>query len=134
MSNIACAGVVLVLPDGRWVMQRRTDDAPTDPNGLTFFGGRQEPGETAQQCFERELQEETNLDLAKHTYSQVAEFEVAHHGRPLHVTLFRMPIASMDFAVYEGKWAEAFTTQELAKRTDVASVVPKAIKILTEKK
>lgn len=132
--DIAATGAVLVLPDGRWVMQRRTDDAPTDPNGLTFFGGKTEDGETAQQGFARELEEETNLDLKKLGYRKVAEFKVEHYGRILDVTLFRVNIPSIDFEIYEGTGAEAFTIEELAKRTDVSSVVPKAIEILTEKK
>lgn len=134
LDNITCTGAIFVLPDGRWAMQRRTNDAPTDPDCLSFFGGKTEKGETPIQCFEREISEETDIDLKKYPYSLAAEFEIEHWGRMLHIILFRVDIPTMDFAVYEGKRAEAFTLEELSKRTDVSSVVPKAIQIVTEKK
>ena len=134
METIQCTGAILVLPDGRWVMQRRTDDAPNDPGVMTFFGGKTEEGETQVQGFEREIKEETDLDLEKLTYKHAADFKIENNGRILDIMLFWVNIPAMDFTVFEGKWAEAFTVEELAKRTDVSNVVPRALQLLTEKK
>lgn len=131
--SLACTGALLVLPDGRWVLQRRTDDAPTDPGKLGFFGGQQEEGETAAQCFEREMQEETSIDLKNHPWSLAAEYDLPFRDQYVKVSIFRVDIPVLDFEVYEGTGAEAYTQEELLKRADVAPGVTRAINILTEK-
>jgi 8-oxo-dGTP pyrophosphatase MutT (NUDIX family) len=58
----AAAGVVLLTPDGRAVLQLR-DDIPTidNPGRITPFGGAAERHETPRECAVRELAEETGL-------------------------------------------------------------------------
>jgi 8-oxo-dGTP pyrophosphatase MutT (NUDIX family) len=58
----AAAGVFLLTPDGRVILQLR-DDIPgiDNPGMITSFGGAAEPGETPLQCALREIAEETGL-------------------------------------------------------------------------
>jgi 8-oxo-dGTP pyrophosphatase MutT (NUDIX family) len=58
----AAAGVFLLTPDGRVVLQLR-DDIPgiDNPGRITTFGGAARPGESPIACARRELAEETGL-------------------------------------------------------------------------
>jgi 8-oxo-dGTP pyrophosphatase MutT (NUDIX family) len=58
----AAAGVVLLTPDGRAILQLR-DQIPSidNPGRITPFGGAAERGETALECAVREVAEETGL-------------------------------------------------------------------------
>jgi 8-oxo-dGTP pyrophosphatase MutT (NUDIX family) len=58
----AAAGVFLLTPDRRLVLQLR-DDKPDIhfPGMIAAFGGGAEPGETPEECALRELAEETGL-------------------------------------------------------------------------
>ena len=58
----AAAHVVLLTPDGRFILQVR-DDIPgiDNPGQITPFGGAAEPGETPIACALRELAEETGI-------------------------------------------------------------------------
>lgn len=134
---VACAGAIFVLPDGRWVMQRRTPDAPTDASLLSFFGGKIEDGETPEQGFVREIGEETSIDLKQYGYSPAIEFEIpnyAKNGRTLKIWLYWVSIPTADFEVYEGTRAEAHQPADLAKRSDISAATAKALQIVTEKK
>lgn len=70
----AAAGVMLLTPDGRLILQLR-DDIPTidNPGGITPFGGAAEPGETPPQCAARELEEETGLRVDPAALQYLAE-------------------------------------------------------------
>ncbi len=54
--DYACA--VINAPDGRRLLQLRPPDAQHAAGQLTCFGGRREPGESAESCLKRELLEE----------------------------------------------------------------------------
>ena len=58
----AAAGVFLLTPDRRLILQLR-DDKPDIhyPNMITAFGGGAEPGESPEECALRELAEETGI-------------------------------------------------------------------------
>lgn len=130
----AAAGAALVLPDGRWVMQRRTDDAPTDPNLLSFFGGIIEEGESPNAALLRELAEETNLVIEQREYPAVCEpVTIRRQGKDFTLHVFYVNIPSADFEVYEGKGAEAYLPAELRKRTDISEVAQAVLKSIGEK-
>ena len=58
----AAAGVVMVTPDGRLILQLRDDIPDIDnPGRITAFAGAAEPGETPLECAVRELEEETGI-------------------------------------------------------------------------
>jgi len=127
------AGVILVLPDGRWVMQRRTDDAPTSPGQLSFFGGSLEPGETFEQGARRELQEETSLNVQDLVFDFACNITLPPDKNgtgPFEATLYRVAIPQGDFKVYEGQGAEAYTPQELKLREDCSDVVHAVLETL----
>lgn len=128
------AGAALVLPDGRWVMQRRSHDAPTDPNGLSFFGGYLEGDETPSQALLRELAEETNLAIEARDYPLVCEPVVTkRNGKDFQLHVFYVEIPSLDFEIYEGKAAEAFTLAELRERNDLSDVAQLVLKSIGDK-
>jgi len=55
--------IVLYDSQQRILLQHRTEDAPFYPGYWAFFGGRLEPGETAEQAIRRETIEELNYHL-----------------------------------------------------------------------
>lgn len=118
------ASIHLALPDGRAVLQRRTPDARFGAGLLGTFGGGVEDGETPRECIERELGEETSLELSDVDIEFVANFIMPANrdfpqGRQFY--LFRGRVGNLEFSVYEGTGAEAYTMNELASREDLVS-------------
>ena len=61
----------------RYVLQRRIDDPRIGAAGLIgAFGGKIDPGETAEMAVSRELSEETTLRLGDMTYRRVMKYDV----------------------------------------------------------
>lgn len=113
----ASALIVLELPTGELVLQRRTDDAPLSPNKLGLFGGGIEAGESPHECIIRELNEETSLDVSRLSINFVRRYELQNPNRCSY--LFRAFIESAEFRVYEGKWTEVHTPEALRMRDDL---------------
>jgi ADP-ribose pyrophosphatase YjhB (NUDIX family) len=91
---------------------------------LGTFGGGLEDGETPRVCIERELGEETSLELSDIDIEFVADFVMPPsnafpQGRHFH--LFRGRVANLEFEVREGVGAEAYAMDELASREDLVS-------------
>lgn len=116
--------MMLRLPDGRVVMQRRDGKAPTSPNMLGFFGGHMEADETPSIAVKRELKEETSLPVGDLQFEHEITAEVPSPDSPsvigTRVHLFSTHISSADFAVYEGSGAETHELASLLERNDVA--------------
>lgn len=118
------ASIHLELPDGRAVLQRRTTDAPFGPGCLGTFGGGVQEGETPRECIEREVGEETSLHVSDMDIKFVADFamppsDAFPQGRCFH--LFKGKVTNLEFTVYEGSGAEAYTIDELGSREDLVS-------------
>lgn len=105
----------LRLPDGRFVMQRRGKDAPTNPGKLGLFGGHVEDEEPSAAIL-RELREETSLEPYK---LQIAFFKRCD-GTDTAYFYYTGIVRALDFEVFEGDGAEAYTRQELLERDDIA--------------
>jgi len=119
------AGALLVLPDGRLVLQRRTKDAPTGAGKLSFFGGIVESGEAPLVAAKRELKEETDLpiDSLEFVLAAVVVTPKDEGSDELwQANIFRVGIESMDFQVFEGDRAEAYSVEEAVKRQDLTII------------
>ena len=120
------SAALLVLPDGRVVLQRRTEDAPRAPGLLGLFGGQMEEGETPESVVRRELGEETSLPCAELTYEHQADITVpateSESGQSFQTSLYLVRIPSAEFEVYEGQRAEAYNLDELRARADLTSI------------
>lgn len=120
MKKIAI--ILFKLPDGKLVLQRRTKDASYGAGLLGIFGGWVEDGETVDQGIIREIKEETSLDTDALGIKALADF-VIPAGEDLiearHFYLYVGNVDSLDFEVYEGEGAEAYTLSEIKNRTDL---------------
>jgi 8-oxo-dGTP pyrophosphatase MutT (NUDIX family) len=136
MSNVIeplreIAVAILVLPDGRYVLQRRTYDAPIAPGLLGLFGGHIEAGETPLEAICRELAEETSLDISSLSLSRKSKILVpasTNFDRDRIFYIFEANIASDNFKVFEGVGAESYSKDELLSRDDVSETVQRTIK------
>ncbi len=120
---ITSSGAILVLNDGKLVLQRRDSQAPTDANMLCTFGGHTEGGEKARETFIRELHEETDLPETPFSYlgMYVTPKNIGGNRAEHHVYMYKMHLdsSSPHFKVFEGKGAEAYKLKDLLKRDDV---------------
>lgn len=97
-------------------LQRRTDDAPTNPNLLAVFGGGAENDENNEETLLREIQEE--LDYTPQNYSLFCMFEV--NNCELYYYIEKV---SEDFdkniIVHEGKGGEWHKATDAINRDDI---------------
>lgn len=118
--------VLFTLNDNRLVLQRRTADAPYAPGLLGAFGGWMEANETVDQSMLREVGEETSLDITMLEPTLIAECLVdasEDFPAPRYFYIYKVPVTTMDFDVYEGDRAEAYTLEELRLRTDLSGAL-----------
>lgn len=131
---IEIAIVLLKLPNGHLVVQRRDDNAPTSPNMLGLFGGTVELEETPLDAIERELKEETSLDIPKlklvHEISKITPSNIRKSKMKVKAHLFSANIDRSDFELYEGVGAEVYEIKKLLKRSDLAPAVSYLLKDL----
>jgi tRNA(Arg) A34 adenosine deaminase TadA len=114
--------ILFRLPDGKIILQRRTKDAPYAPGKLGIFGGWVEEGETVDECLIREIKEETSLNTDELQIKPITDFIIpagADFDRDRHFYLYETDVKDMDFDVYEGDRAEAFSLEEIKNRTDL---------------
>lgn len=123
MDNIQKFTLILFkLPDGRIILQRRTNDAPYGAGLLGIFGGWVEEGETVDECLLREIDEETSLRAKTLALKLMTDFIIEagpDFNKDRHFYLYETDVANMDFKVYEGDRAEAFTIDEIKQRKDL---------------
>lgn len=133
MTKLAIA--LLQLPNGEFMFQRRTDDAPTSPGLLGCFGGHIEPQETPQEAVVRELGEETDLELEDKDFKLLLESDVPGRGEEIetHSYVFLAHVATAEFKVFEGKWSEAHSLDQLLSRGDVAHTTRYLLECIIEK-
>lgn len=116
------AVILFQLPNGEVVLQRRTEDAPFAPGKLGIFGGWVEEGESPGECIIREIEEETSLSIDKLEPQLLRDFIVPaseDFDKDRHFFLYSVPLLDLDFEVYEGQGAEAFSLDELKARDDL---------------
>lgn len=116
--------ILFKLPDGKLVLQRRTKDAPYGAGLLGIFGGWVEEGETVDECLIREIKEETSLNTDDLNIKSMTDFVICaseDFDKDRHFYLYKANINSLDFEVFEGDGAEAFTLAELNERSDLTA-------------
>ncbi len=59
-----CSALVATDREGKFLLQHRTEDAPTWPGRWGLFGGGQEPGESPMETLVREVEEEIGVDAS----------------------------------------------------------------------
>lgn len=101
------AGILLIDPEGNFVMQHR-DNKPTitNPGKVTVFGGSVEIGESIREAAMRELTEETSLRPTSNdlTYLTTLFQEKAVDGLSRWCTYYVLQNVSTDgFEIYEGQ-------------------------------
>jgi 8-oxo-dGTP diphosphatase len=117
------AFILLTLPDGRIVFQRRSKHARRTPDMLGFFGGHVEPGETYDEAMARELGEETSLVLDELQWGFLQEYAFTPPGQTpatFHLYWAEIPDAEFDVDPREAQGVEVCTLQEALARPDIA--------------
>jgi 8-oxo-dGTP pyrophosphatase MutT (NUDIX family) len=120
-----CAPALLVLPDGRYLMQLR-DDKPGLflPGHWACFGGSVDPGESGEAAVRRELREE--LEFTARAVEPVTELLIDLPTAPPRrerMSFFAVPILPADIAAmvqHEGAGQRLFRPEELAAEKLVA--------------
>ena len=125
----------LTLPDGRIVLQRRDSKSLISANKLATFGGGAEEGETAEQAIRRELAEETSLDIENLNFIYMFDslWVRPDNQKEVQDSVFRVNIESMEFEVFEGVGAEAYSIEELKLRDDISIGIKAILRKLEEK-
>lgn len=76
----AFAGIILVDPQGRILLQERDEHPLIDPEKWGLAGGHIDPGENFETAAHRELEEETGIRLARGSLTLFREFTVDHRA------------------------------------------------------
>lgn len=120
-----CAAGLLVMPDGRYLMQLR-DNKPEIliPDHWGLFGGSVDPGETGEAALRRELREELEFEACEVTPFTELVIELPLPApRTDQMSFFAVPVEERDLAAmvqHEGAGRRLFTAEELAAEPKVA--------------
>lgn len=115
-ANAAVA--ILVLEDGRYVMQLR-DNIPGIfyPNHWGCFGGAVDPGERPLQAVKRELNEELEFKAGRAVEFTRFHFDLKRLGRGKVARIYYEVLVSREafkrFVLHEGRAVRAFTGRQL---------------------
>ncbi len=126
------AGVVLVDPEGRILLQERDEHAPIDPEKWGLAGGHVEPGEDFESGAYRELEEETGVRLPPGSLTFFDEFVVDHtraHGTwdRMQVFVAATDLTDADIDCQEGRqivFVEPDVARGLALTAAAVDIVP----------
>jgi ADP-ribose pyrophosphatase YjhB (NUDIX family) len=125
MINVVAA--LLTLPDGRFVMQRRSGNMAFAPLKLGFFGAKVEEGESPQQAALRALALKTTLDTSVLKPELIAQADL--HEEDVHMFVVKVPIETIDFTTNEGR-AQVHTLDDLRNRIDLTPSLERLVGLL----
>jgi mutator protein MutT len=118
LTGADAVAAILLLDDGRYVMQLR-DDKPDIwyPGYWGCFGGAVDPGETPEQALARELTEEIELPPREATYFTRFDFDLGQLGLRAYFRIYyivRMHCGELEgLRIHEGRQARAFAGEDL---------------------
>jgi len=120
------AAILLRLPDGRIVFNRRSKLAQVSPGLLAFYGGHVDEGETPSQAARREIEEETSIDISRLKFQFLGEYNLIEDvGKKFY--LYEIAVKDYRFKVYEGDGSEVFSRGEALGRDDITPSVRHAL-------
>ncbi len=111
---------ILVLEDGRYVMQLR-DDIPNIfyPDHWGCFGGAVNAGEEPLQALHRELEEELELTISGASFFSRFDFEIKLWPEKVFRIYYEVPVTLSEYSrmvLHEGAEVNAFTATELLQQ------------------
>lgn len=123
MTQLGIVVALLILPDKRLILQRRSTDAPVAPGMLGFFGGHIEDNESPDEAIVRELAEEISLPVALDSMKRRGSYllpEPISMGSTITFHVYEAVVPTMEFDIFEGEAAEAYAAEEVMQRNDVS--------------
>lgn len=125
VSQHRFAGIILVDPEGRILLQERDEHPRIDPEKWGLVGGHVDPGEEFEPAAYRELEEETGVRLPPGALELFREFTVDH--RESYGTWDRMQVhvcasdlTNADIDCHEGRQI-VFVDPEVARGLDLTA-------------
>ncbi len=118
-ANFRDAAVaVIVLDDGRYLMQLRDDKKGIFyPDSWGLFGGAVDPGETAEEALRRELREELGFDAKSLKYLTRMDFDFTFlGGKSCYRMFYEVQIRASevpDFRLNEGRFMEPLPLDDI---------------------
>jgi 8-oxo-dGTP pyrophosphatase MutT (NUDIX family) len=114
---------ILVLEDGRYVMQLR-DDIPNIfyPDHWGCFGGAVNVGEEPLQALHRELEEELELKISGASFFSRFDFEIKAWPKKVFRSYYEVPVTAEVFSrmvLHEGAEVRAFTGMDILQQPHV---------------
>jgi 8-oxo-dGTP diphosphatase len=116
--------IVLHNPKGKLLLQKRTNDAPTNPSKWGFFGGGIDKGESELDAINRETFEELEYRLK----NPLRIYEGTHPGNGKIYAYIEKYDSSQKLQLHEGETMGWFSIDEINK----LDIVPYMLKILQE--
>ena len=109
LAGLRGVGIILVDADGRFLLNRRSDDVDERLRGRwVILAGGIEPGETPEQATLREIREETG-----HAVPRVHLIVRASWPRPVHLYAAGLPLPPEDIVLGEGAEHRFVTLDEI---------------------
>lgn len=125
LSFVDAAAAIVLLDDGRYLVQHR-DDKPGIfyPGHWSLFGGALEPGEDPETCLRRELMEELALKVRELRYVTRFDFDFSPFGSGRCFRIYyevALPVTALEtLRLGEGQGMEAIALPELLLERQVA--------------
>lgn len=133
MSRKFSARVIIINDDGKILLLQNKEDNKWYPNQWIFPGGGSEPGESPEDCAERELYEETGLKILKDSLYHVDT--LSREGKKIYIftcSAFEGTVNMKDVAFehQDYDWADAADLDNYHTMKGSEVLIRKAFNIL----
>ncbi|MEZ4180154.1 MAG: leucine--tRNA ligase [Candidatus Doudnabacteria bacterium] len=121
-------GAMLLTSDGKFVLQRRDQNASKDPYKVAFFGGGVEGDETIENALLRELKEELSLDIEFSNFKYFHSYTLKKDQKNVFGQLFvANNIDAQKLDLNEGAKIEILTAEEVLNHPDTTNFVKEVV-------